>query len=107
MRLGLLDLYEMADLAQHPLQHGALLVLGAAADLAETERAQRAAMALALADLAADLGDPNLRRHPGPPRSRPPPGRASAPQRGAAPAAPRPPSCRGCGPRPAAGGECA
>jgi hypothetical protein len=35
-------------------------VLGGLADPAEAERAQRAAMALALADLAADLRDAEL-----------------------------------------------
>src|SRR5436190_22279317 len=51
----------MTNLAQHAVEHGGLLVLGGAADLAEAERAQRAAMALALADLAADLRDLHLR----------------------------------------------
>src|SRR4051794_19619510 len=50
----------MADLAEHALEDGADLLLVAAADLAETERAQGAAMSLALADLAPDLGDLHL-----------------------------------------------
>src|SRR6266852_5184666 len=51
----------MADLAQHACEHRALLMLDRAADLAEAERAQRAAMALALADLAPHLGDLHFR----------------------------------------------
>src|SRR4051812_37332642 len=50
----------MADLAQHALEYRADFLLVAAADLAEPERAQRAAMPLALADLAPDLGDLHL-----------------------------------------------
>ena len=49
----LLDLHEVADLAQHACEHRVVLVLGGPADPAEPERAQRAAMALALADRAA------------------------------------------------------
>src|SRR5438094_12745 len=51
----------MADLAQHAGEHGTFLVLDRAADLAEAERPQRAAVALALADLALHLGDAHLR----------------------------------------------
>src|ERR1700724_2662986 len=51
----------MAHLAQHACQDGALVVLAAPADLAEAERAQRAAVPLALADLAPDLRDAHLR----------------------------------------------
>src|SRR5258706_9177242 len=51
----------MADLAQHAGEHGALLVLNRAADLAKAKRPQRAAMAFALADLALHLGDAHLR----------------------------------------------
>src|SRR4051794_24077598 len=53
----------MADLAEHAVEDGPRLLLDRAADLAETERTQRAAVALALADLAPDLGDANLRHH--------------------------------------------
>src|SRR5438105_3990841 len=53
----------MTDLAQHAREHGAVLVLRGPADLAEAERAQRAAVALALADLAADLRDADLGHH--------------------------------------------
>src|SRR5207253_6345174 len=59
--LGLLDLYEVTDLPQHAGEHRTLLLLDGTADLAEAERAQRAAVALALADLAPHLGDPHLR----------------------------------------------
>src|SRR5437762_8698538 len=51
----------MADLAQHAVEHGALLLLDRAADLSQTERAQRATVPLALADLRADLRDAHLR----------------------------------------------
>src|SRR6266403_1195488 len=51
----------MADLAQHAGEDGAFLVLDGTPDLAEAERAQRAAVALALPDLALHLGDPHLR----------------------------------------------
>src|SRR3954451_17650379 len=53
----------MTDLAEHAVEDGPRLLLDRAADLAEPERAQRAAVALALADLAPDLGDANLRHH--------------------------------------------
>src|SRR5919198_2698953 len=57
----LLDLYEMTHLAKHAREDRAVVVLDGLADLAEAERAQRAAVALALADLAADLRDADLR----------------------------------------------
>src|SRR5436190_24332583 len=60
-----LDLHEVADLPEHTGEHRALLVLGRAADLAEAERAQRAAMPLALSDLTAGLGDLDLRHADG------------------------------------------
>src|SRR3954447_9308190 len=53
----------MPDLAEHAVEDGPRLLLGRAADLAKPERAQRAAVTLALADLAPDLGDANLRHH--------------------------------------------
>src|SRR3712207_2748252 len=59
--LRFLDADEVANLPEHTGEHRALLVLGRAPDLAEAERAQRAAVPLALADLAADLGDADLR----------------------------------------------
>ena len=59
----------MPDLAQHAVEHGALLLLGDAADLAEAERTERAAVPLALADLASDLGDAHLRHRPSRPSS--------------------------------------
>src|SRR5512142_1366102 len=73
----------MLDLPDRAGQRRAVLVLRGPADLAEAERAQRAPMALVLADLAADLGDPKL-RHPWSPPRLPEPARARA-------AAPRPP----------------
>src|ERR1700730_2440036 len=51
----------MADLAQHAGEHGTFLMLDRAADLAEAKRPQRAAVTLALPDLALHLGDPDLR----------------------------------------------
>src|SRR5215208_6626203 len=72
----LLDLHEMADLPQHACDHRALVVLGGAADLAEAERAQRAAVALGLADPATDLRQLQLRHRGSPPPPQPP-----APQR--------------------------
>src|SRR3982750_2861798 len=66
----LLDLHEMADLPQHACDDRALVVLGGAADLAEAERAERATVALGLADAATDLRQ--LRHPPSPPSRRPP-----------------------------------
>src|SRR5438128_11641966 len=57
----LLDPDEMADLPQHTGELRALLPLDRAADLAEAERAQRAAVARGLADLTTRLGDLQLR----------------------------------------------
>src|SRR5438132_4735441 len=51
----------MTHLAQHAREDRPIVVLDGLADLAEAERAQRAAVALALADLAADLRDADLR----------------------------------------------
>src|SRR5262249_11567889 len=48
----------MADLAQLALQLGRVLVLGTPADLAEAERAERAEVAVGLADSTTDLRDP-------------------------------------------------
>src|SRR5579884_89334 len=53
----------MADLAQHACEHRRFLVLGAATDLAEAERAQRTAVPLGLADLGLDLRDPDARHY--------------------------------------------
>src|SRR5215210_481461 len=57
---GIFDLHEVAYLPQHTGELRALPVLRGAPDLAQPERAERAAMPLALADLAADLGDLDL-----------------------------------------------
>src|ERR1700674_4033056 len=51
----------MADFAQHAGEHGAFLVLDRATDFAEAKCSQRAAVALALTDLALYLCDPHLR----------------------------------------------
>src|SRR3954453_14996116 len=88
----LLDLHEMADLPQHACDHRALVVLGGAADLAEAERAQRAAVALGLADAATDLRQLQLRHRPSPP----PPPQPPAPER----APPRAPARSRAPPRP-------
>src|SRR5438874_1530356 len=55
----------MTDLPQHTGELRALSVLRAPADLAEPERAQRAAMGLRLADRASGLRDPDLRHQLG------------------------------------------
>src|SRR3712207_1477809 len=61
-----LDLDEVTDLPQHTGELRALRMLDRAADFPEAERAQRAAMALALPDLAAHLRDPHLRHYEAP-----------------------------------------
>src|SRR3954447_10194511 len=58
---GGLDLYQVPHLSQHTQELRTFLVLGRAADLPQAERAERAAMALALPDGAADLRDPEAR----------------------------------------------
>src|SRR3954469_24882480 len=81
--------HEVTDLPEHTGELRALRVLRAAADLAQAERAERAAMPLALADHATRLGDLQL-RHPSSPaplvraplqprRPEPPPRVASLP----------------------------
>src|SRR6266536_1078334 len=64
----------MADLSEHTGELRALRVFRAAADLAQAERAERAAMLGALADRATRLGYPELRhRSPVVPPPVPPP----------------------------------
>src|SRR5919201_1569908 len=75
-----LDAHEVADLPEHTDERRALLVLRGAADLAQPERAQRAAVRDGLPDRATRLRDLEL-RHSSPPRT------PSAPR----PAAPAPP----------------
>src|SRR5436853_1744769 len=58
---GVLDLHEVANLAEHAGECRRLLVLGAAADATEPERAQGTAMTLGLPDLGPGLGDLELR----------------------------------------------
>src|SRR3954454_21731516 len=58
--------HEVTDLPEHTGELRALRVLRAAADLAEPERPQRAAVPLALTDRATRLGDLQL-RHPSSP----------------------------------------
>src|ERR671935_860474 len=53
--------YEVTDLPEHTGELRALLVLCGAADLAQPERPERAAVLLALADGATRLGDLHLR----------------------------------------------
>jgi hypothetical protein len=60
MGSGVLDLHEMTDFAEHAGECRGLLVLGAAADAAEPESAQRTAVALGLSDLGPDLRDAQL-----------------------------------------------
>src|SRR2546428_915023 len=61
MRSLILDLHEVANLPEHTEGLRRVLALDGAADLPEPKRAQRAAMALRLADLASYLGDSKLR----------------------------------------------
>src|SRR3954453_5065498 len=61
--------HEVTDLPEHTGELRALRVLGAAADLAQPERPQRAAVARVLADRATRLGDLQL-RHPSSPPAR-------------------------------------
>src|SRR3954466_14181699 len=58
---GGFDLYQVPHLSQHTQELRTFLVLGRAADPPQAERAERAAMALALPDRAADLRDPEAR----------------------------------------------
>src|SRR5439155_3733464 len=58
--LRFLDANQVADLPQHTRDLRTLLALDATADPAEPERAERPAVLLRLADLAADLGDLQL-----------------------------------------------
>src|SRR6266702_3738307 len=58
---AIVDLHEVPDLAKHACEHRAVVVLGGLADPTEPERAERAAMLLALPDLATNLGYPNFR----------------------------------------------
>src|SRR5215212_7048230 len=87
----LLDLHEMADLPQHACDDRALVVLGGAADLAEAERAQRAAVALGLPDAATDLRQLQLRHRPSPPPPQPPAPERARPRAPARLRAPPPP----------------
>src|SRR5512132_601277 len=66
--------HEVTDLPEHTGELRALRVLGAAADLAQPERPQGAAVALGLADRATRLGDLQLRHRssPAPARRAPP-----------------------------------
>src|SRR5437763_134211 len=94
---SVIDPDEVANLSQHTGELLALLPLDRAADLAEPERAQGAAMLRGLADLRADLRDADL---PSQLLQAPSPRRAVEPM-----AAPRRSSCRGPSrPRPAGAG---
>src|SRR5438034_10573527 len=61
---AILDPHEVTDLPQHACEDRGLVVLDGLADLAQPERAERAAVLLRLADLATRLGYPNLRHLP-------------------------------------------
>src|SRR5688500_10999807 len=80
--LRLVDPDEVANLPEHTRELRGLLVLGGAADLAQSERAQRAAMPLGLTDLAANLRDLKFRHCRSPP---------AEPTARMPPCAPRPP----------------
>src|SRR5262245_11920853 len=58
---AILDLDQVADLPKHACQDRAVVVLHGLADLAEPERAESAAVLLALADLATRLGYSDFR----------------------------------------------
>src|SRR5258707_14470161 len=58
---AIVDLHEVADLSKHACEDRAVVVLGGLPDPAEPERAERAAVPLALADLATNLGDLDFR----------------------------------------------
>src|SRR5207248_9863956 len=77
---AIVDLDEVPDLAKHACNHRAFVMLDGLADLAEAERAERAAVLLALPDRATRLGYPNL-GHPSSPAARTPrePDRAERP----------------------------
>jgi hypothetical protein len=57
MSLDVLDLHEVANLAEHPGERRRLLVLGAATDTAEPECAQGTAMPPGLPNLRPNLSD--------------------------------------------------
>src|SRR5712691_7402678 len=56
---AIVDLYEVSNLPKHACEDRAVVVLGGLADPAEPERAERAAMLLAVPDLATGLRDSN------------------------------------------------
>src|SRR3989442_707931 len=58
---AIVDLHEVPDLSKHACEDRAVVVLGTFADPAEPERAERAAVPLALADLATNLRYSDLR----------------------------------------------
>src|SRR6185312_13821104 len=72
--IDLLHLHERVDAAQHALQHRRVVADGLGVDLAQAERAQRAAMLRPDAGGAAHLGDAELRHQ----ASSPPSGFSSA-----------------------------
>src|SRR5437867_374781 len=64
--LAIVDLHEVADLSQHACEDRAVVVFGGLADPAEPERAERAAVLLALADLTTNLRYPDFRHSASP-----------------------------------------
>src|SRR6266576_7345301 len=68
--LAIVDLHEVADFSQHACEDRAVVVLGGLADPAEPERAERAAVLLALADLTTNLRYSDLRHSASPPAKR-------------------------------------
>src|SRR2546429_9430871 len=58
---AIVDLHEVPDLPKHACEDRAVVVLRGLPDPAEPQRAERAAMLLALADLATNLGYPDFR----------------------------------------------
>jgi hypothetical protein len=60
MESGVLDLHEVANLAEHAGERRGLLVLGATADAAEPERTQSTPVPSGLPDLGPGLRDEQL-----------------------------------------------
>src|ERR687888_1724537 len=63
----ILDPDQMADLPKHACKDGPLVMLDAAADLAEAKRPQGTAVLAALPDLATNLGYPDFGHSRSPP----------------------------------------
>src|SRR5712691_1218018 len=85
---AIVDLHEVPDLPKHACEDRTVVVLRGLPDPAEPQRAECAAMLLALADLATNLGYPDF-RHSSPPAAREPCRARPARSSGLGPARPR------------------